>query len=132
MQIDDRLPPVVGVIDLILKQNGSYILIDHKTGRDFYPEDQLQMAIYLEYARQHFGGNHFSFYYEHYRWVRNLRRIRKPAFQRTEVIVAPHYWQEALRRIQGGYRVIENIKTTQQAKKEGECFRCPYRTICWG
>ena len=131
MQIDERLPPMVGVIDLILKQDGKIILIDHKTGHDFYPQDELQMAIYVEYARQHFGGNNFTFYYEHYRWVKNLKRIRKPAFQRTEVILPANYWRMAVRRIQSGFRVIEAIKTTQQAKKEGECFRCPYRNICW-
>ncbi len=131
MLIDEQLPPVVGVIDLILKQNGNYILIDHKTGRDFYPQDELQMAIYVEYARQRFGGDNFRFFYEHYRWVRNLKRIRKPAFQRTEVILPSHYWQLAMQRIQAGFRQIEKIKTTQQADKYGECFRCPYRNVCW-
>jgi hypothetical protein len=131
MLIDERLPPVVGVIDLILKQNGNYILIDHKTGRDFYPQDELQMAIYVEYARQRYGGSNFRFFYEHYRWVKNLQRIRKPAFQRTEVILPSYFWQLALARIQSGFRAIEGIKTTQEAKKEGECFRCPYQKICW-
>ncbi len=131
MLIDERLPPVVGVIDLILKQNGSYILIDHKTGRDFYPQDELQMAIYVEYARQRFGGDQFRFFYEQYRWVNNLKRIRKPAFQRPEVILPSYYWQLALSRIQSGFQQIERIKTTQQAKKEGECFRCPYFNVCW-
>ncbi len=131
MQIDERLPPVVGVIDLILKQNGNYILIDHKTGRDFYPQDELQMAIYVEYARQRYGGDNFRFFYEHYRWVRNLKRIRKPAFQRTEVILPSYYWQLALQRIHSGFRRIEEVKTTQRAPKEGECYRCPYLHVCW-
>ncbi len=37
MQIDESLPPCVGVIDLILKSDGRFILIDHKTGHDFTP-----------------------------------------------------------------------------------------------
>ncbi len=131
MLIDERLPPVVGVIDLILRQNGNYILIDHKTGRDFYPQDELQMAIYVEYARQRYGGDNFHFYYEHYRWVKNLKRIRKPAFQRTEGFLPPDYWRMAMQRIQSGFRHIEKIKTTQEAEKYGECYRCPYRNICW-
>ena len=130
MQIDERLPPCVGVIDLILQCDGTYILIDHKTGRDFYPQDELQMAIYVEYIKQHYGGGNFQFYYEQYRWVNHLERIRKPAFQRTEVILPKHYWTQAVERIQRGYRKIERIKTSGQALKNGDCFRCPYRNIC--
>jgi hypothetical protein len=130
MQIEERLPPMVGVIDLILKQEDRYILIDHKTGRDFYPQDELQMAIYVEFIRHLYGGGNFQFYYEQYRWVRRLDRIRKPAFQRTEVVLPPHYWQPALSRIRGAFRKIERIKSTGQAAKNGDCYRCPYRNIC--
>jgi CRISPR/Cas system-associated exonuclease Cas4 (RecB family) len=132
MQIDDQLPPCVGVIDLILKKDGNFILIDHKTGHDFYHQDELQMAIYVEYIKRRYGASDSRFYYEQYRWVNNLDRIRKPAFQRTEVILPTHYWQQALQRIQSSYQSIKKIKTSGTAMKNGECFRCPYRTVCWG
>lgn len=131
MQIDDQLPPCVGVIDLILKQDGKYILIDHKTGRDFYPQDELQMAIYVEYIKRRYGGSDSRFYYEQYRWVNNLNRIRKPAFQRTEVVLPGHSWQQSLQRIQSSFQSIREIKAKGVAAKDGECFRCPYRNICW-
>jgi hypothetical protein len=131
MQIDDQLPPCVGVIDLILKKDGKYILIDHKSGRDFYPHDELQMAIYVEYIKRRYGGSDSKFYYEQYRWVNNLDRIRKPAFQRTEVILPDHNWHQSLRRIQNGYQLIRKIRENGAATKAGECFRCPYRNICW-
>ena len=37
MSIAPDLPPCVGVIDLVLERRGAFILIDHKTGHDFYP-----------------------------------------------------------------------------------------------
>jgi CRISPR/Cas system-associated exonuclease Cas4 (RecB family) len=130
MHIHPDLPACVGVIDLILKQDGHFIVVDHKTGRDFYPQDELQMAIYVEYIRRHYQVNTCQFYYDHYRWVNNLKRIRKPAFQRTEVILAEDYWRQALARIQYGYQKIEKIKAAGQGDRNGECFRCPYRSVC--
>jgi hypothetical protein len=131
MLIDDTLPPCVGVIDLILQQNDHLIIIDHKTGHDFYPPDALQMAIYAAFAAKQYGATECAFFYDHYRWVNNLDRIRKPAIQRTEMMLPKGYSQEAMRRIRNGYQQIENIMKTKSAVKKGACFRCPYRRLCW-
>ncbi len=130
MSIHPDLPPCVGVIDLVLERDGAYILIDHKTGHDFYPEDQLQMAIYVEAMQRQFGQVACEFYYDHYRWVNNLARLRKPAFLRNQVCLPPSYWQTALARILSAYHLIEQIKNGRKANRYGECFRCPYRPIC--
>jgi len=130
MSIHTQLPPCVGVIDLILKQDDHFIVVDHKTGRDFYPQDELQMAIYVEYIKRFYGVNSCQFYYDHYRWVNNLSRIRKPAFLRTAVTLHDHYWQHALQRILTGYQRIQKILSANKGNKNGECFRCPYKRIC--
>ncbi len=130
MAIDPDLPPCVGVIDLVLRKGNTYILVDHKTGRDFYPQDELQMAIYVEYMRRMFGGAAYEFYYDQYRWVNNLSRIRKPAFQRSGVRISANDWGSALARIQKAYRLIVRIRETNRAACNGECFRCPYRGNC--
>lgn len=130
MIIDPDMPPCVGVIDLIVRKGDTYILVDHKTGRNFYPQDELQMTIYVEYIRRMFGDVKCEFHYDQYRWVNNLNRIRKPAFQREDVHLLPDYWQKALPRIRNGYKQIESIKTTNRAARNGECFRCPYRGNC--
>ncbi len=106
------------------------MIIDHKTGRDFYQPDVLQMAIYNQYVHTAFGANECEFYYDHYRWVNNLGRIRKPAMQRSRITIPPHYWKEALQRLQQGYVQIKRILATQSVVKNGECFRCPYRAVC--
>ncbi len=131
MTIDPTLPPCVGVVDLILKKDGRFILIDHKTGHDFYPQDELQMAIYVHYIRQTYGEVPCEFYYDHYRWVNNLGRIRKPAFQRTGVTDTRLAWSAALERIRAGWAAIERIRQRNWAPKTGQCFRCPYRKACF-
>ena len=131
MLIDPNISPCVGVIDLILKKDGKYILIDHKTGRDFYPDDELQMAIYMEYLKQEFGEQECEFYYEHYRWVNNLKRIRKPAFKRVQVCLPGAQWEKALERIRWGSLLIEEIRAGMRPVRNGECFRCPYRKNCY-
>jgi len=130
MMLEPDLPPCVGVIDLILKKDEKIILIDHKTGRDFYPDDELQMAIYMEYLRQAFGEEECEFYYEHYRWVNNLERIRKPAFQRVRVTPFGTPWKKTLERIRQGSEMIEEIRAGCRPARSGECFRCPYRKNC--
>lgn len=131
MLVDPELPPLVGVIDLILRKDDAIIIVDHKTGRDFYPEDELQMAIYVRYIQQQYGELACQFYYDHYRWVNNLARIRKPAFQRTQVNFTSARWPAALERIRNGALAADKIRTTKWVEKNGECFRCPYRKVCW-
>lgn len=131
MVVAPSLPPCVGVIDLILQKDDRIILVDHKTGRDFYPEDELQMAIYVQYVRDQFGDIPCEFYYDHYRWVNNLRRIRKSAFQRSRVSQSNLNWMNALERIRSGSERIQRIKTGKSAARNGECFRCPYHKACY-
>ena len=130
MLIDPHLPPCVGVIDLAARQEDTYIVVDHKTGRDFYPQDELQSAIYMEYMRREYGNVNSAFYYDHYRWVENLQRIRKPALQRTRIDLPPGTWLAALERIRLGYQRIEEILRDGCGLRYGECFRCPYRRTC--
>ena len=128
--ISSDLPPVIGVIDLILKQGERTLVIDHKSGRDFYPPDELQMAIYRQYIVHQLDVRECEFFYEHYRWVRNLQRIRKPAFLRSAVNLPLDGWQESMRRIHTAFGLMQHIRERNTAPKTGDCFRCPYRKNC--
>ncbi len=130
MLISPDLPPVIGVIDLILNQGGRYLVIDHKSGRDFYPPDQLQMAIYRQYIHHQYNVEDCEFFYDHYRWVKNLQRIRKPAFLRSAVDLPPDGWQNSLDRIHNAHQLMQQIRETNTAQKNGQCYRCPYRNMC--
>jgi len=132
MQLAPGLPACVGVIDLVLQHDGRVILVDHKTGRDFYPYDELQMAIYAEFIREQLSSLPCEFYYDHYRWVNNLGRIRKPAFQRTKVNIDGLDWPSALERISVAAEKMEKIHRTGRSQRDGPCFMCPMRGPCWG
>lgn len=132
MEIEEGMPPMVGVIDLVLRQNGDFTLVDHKTGRDFYPYDTLQVAIYAKHIEDAHAGTHSRLFYDHYRWVNNLERIRKPAFQRTEVHAETRDWGLYLERIRAGAAKIEYVREGRTPGKKGVCYMCPYRGICRG
>jgi len=129
--IDENLPPLVGVIDLLLKQDDKITIVDHKTGNDFYSPNELQVAIYLYYAQQKFPQYEVKIYYDQYRWVNNLGRIRKPPLLRSEVTLPLDSWHKALVRIRDGYKIMKNIREEDWAVRDGECFRCPFRNECW-
>jgi len=128
--MENEIPPVVGVIDLILRLGDTLILIDHKTGRDFYQPDILQMAVYLSYLRSTgFKGN-CGFYYDSYRWVENLARIRKPAFNRHQMEISDNEVEIQAKRLIAGYEGIRNLRQGKLPEMKGECFRCAYRNYC--
>ena len=131
MPLGDNLPPLVGVIDLILRKGSDFVVVDHKTGRDFYQPEAMQMAIYYHYLQSVFDGNNaMSFYYDHYRWVQSNARARKPLFQRMRVAESDLEWQPALKRIRDGYARIVHLENGGRAKTGELCFMCPYRQYC--
>lgn len=129
--MNDEIPPIVGVIDLILRRGDRLILIDHKTGRDFYQPDILQMAVYQNYLRSTGIEGECEFYYDSYRWVVNLARIRKPAFSRQQMMISQTDAGIQARRLAKGYEGIRILCRGGLPEKIGECFRCAYRHYCW-
>lgn len=125
------LPPLVGVIDLILKQNSSLVIVDHKTGRDFYQPEPLQMAIYKRYIESEISEcKETAFYYDHYRWVQSNMRARKPLFQRLRVSDSDLAWQPAFERIQEGYQRILELERGSHPRTGSICYMCPLRSYC--
>jgi hypothetical protein len=127
LAFSDKLPPLVGVIDLVLQDKNTIILVDHKTGRNFYPYDELQVAIYAQYIQSIYPNHNCQLYYDHYRWVNNLQRIRKPAFQRTLVEVQPDHAAQYRRRMYTAAKVIRHLRDGALPNHRGECFRCPFQ-----
>ncbi|NMC45781.1 MAG: PD-(D/E)XK nuclease family protein [Chloroflexi bacterium] len=130
LSIDENLPPLVGVIDLVLQEGNTIILVDHKTGRNFYPYDELQVAIYASYIQAQYPGYECHLYYDHYRWVNNLDRIRKPAFQRTRVEVQLDHQYLYRQRILTAASLIHRLRSSSTPSHSGKCYRCPYRYNC--
>ena len=126
----EDLPPLVGVIDLVLQDGDTIILVDHKTGRTFYPYDELQVAIYAHYIQSIYPGYDCRLYYDHYRWVNNLQRLRKPAFQRTLVEVQPAHDAQYRQRMYTASGVIQQLRDGAVPSHTGTCYRCPFQKNC--
>lgn len=124
----DGLPPLVGVVDLVLRRGATVAVVDHKTGRTFGEPDPIQLALYREHARRAHGAREVRAMFDQYRWVNDLTRARKPAFQRNEVALGS--WEEAFRRLRAGHRRMAEIEKGGRTTAEGECFRCPLRGVC--
>ena len=65
-----------------------------------------------------------------YRWVNDLTKIRKPAFQRQQVQLGRNAWREAICRMTDAWNEIQEIEKYHEAAASDECFRCPYKEIC--
>ena len=124
------LPPCLGVIDLILRKDGVFAVIDHKTGRTFGNADDMQLTTYRQYIARRYRTKQCLAYFDEYRWVNNLGRIRKPAFQRQEVCLSPAAWNETVGRFRRGYRMIRQIEAQDDGPGTGACYMCPFRDVC--
>jgi predicted RecB family nuclease len=124
------LPPCVGVADLVLRRGGTFAVVDHKTGKKFYGADELQLVLYREYVRRRYGATRCLTIVDEYRWVSDLARIRKPAFQRQVVQLGRNAWSQAIQRIASAWSEIREIEKSREAYGGGECFRCPFKGIC--
>jgi len=130
LSLGQSLPPCVGVIDLILRRVKTWVIVDHKTGKRFNEADELQLVLYREYVRRQYKAIRCLTFVDQYRWVPNLDRIRKPAFQRTPVRLAQSAWPQTTKRLALAHSRIREIEMTQEAWGRGECYLCPHKSSC--
>lgn len=130
LSLGPNLPPCIGIVDLVLRKDGVLAVIDHKTGKNFGNTDPLQMAVYRQHAVTKHKAEKCLTFFDEYRWVNNLGRIRKPAFQRTAVQLRSTAWASAVRRFAKGHVRIRRIEKTQDAPGTGQCYLCPFREAC--
>jgi hypothetical protein len=77
------------------------------------------------------GAKNVEAYFDSYRWVNNLTRIRKPAHVRTRVSLGSHSWGQALERLKAGYKAIKEVEAAgEKSPGGGRCFMCPLRGVC--
>lgn len=128
LSLGNRLPPLIGVIDLLLRKGRTFLVVDHKTGKNFYEQDELQLHLYREHVRRAFKPTRCLACFDEYRWVNDLESIRKPAFRRTPVKAKP--WESTLGRISLAYEAIRRIHKTGDAAGEDKCFACHLKDVC--
>lgn len=124
------LPPLIGIIDLLLSKGDVFLVVDHKTGKKLCKQDELQLHLYREYVRRAFKPKRLLSYFDEYRWVNNLQRIRVPAFRRTYVSYASKSWLKSLERIKDAYKTIRHIERTGNANSGYICYTCHLSGVC--
>jgi len=130
LDLGDELPPLLGIVDLVLRRGDEFMVIDHKGVRRFGDSDRLQLVLYRQYVLRQYNADECMACFDQYRWVNDLDRIRKPASQRTEVKTREGGWNSALRRIGRTHRSMQKIERTGAASADGDCIVCPYRSQC--
>lgn len=124
------LPPLIGVIDLLLRKGDTVLVVDHKTGKNLYVQDELQLHLYGEHVRRAYRPRKILACFDEYRWVNDLKRIRVPAFRRTNVRCTIGGWPKVLKRIQQGYKKMRQIERTGEATSSAGCYACHLKDIC--
>lgn len=130
LDLGPDLPPCLGIVDLVQRRGDEYAVIDHKGGKRFSAIDRLQLVLYREYARREYGAQRWAAYFDQYRWVNNLARVRKPAFCRTKVTIRDGTWKRTLRRVTTRHRQMLKIEQAGSATATGDCMICPFRDQC--
>ena len=130
LSLGSKLPPCIGVIDLLLRRGRSFLVVDHKSGKNFNEPDETQLLIYREYVRRRYKPKECLTIYDEYRWVSNLLRVRKPAFRRTEVSHKKNAWAKALKRLTDSHRDMQGIRKVKNAPATGPCYMCPFKERC--
>jgi hypothetical protein len=88
------------------------------------------MVVYRQHALAKYKADRCLMFFDEYRWVNNLGRIRKPAFQQTAVRLRATAWASAVRRFSKDHQRIRRIEKAKDAPETGQCYLCPFRGAC--
>lgn len=124
------MAPCVGVIDLVLRREDTFAVVDHKTGSTFAELEPFQLAVYREHVVRSYGAKKCLAMFDQYRWVNSLDRIRKPAFQRVTLPESLVGWKVASARLAKAQKRIHELEAGRKAKADGPCFMCPLKDDC--
>jgi len=131
MDLAPELPPVIGIIDLVLRADRSYVVVDHKTSKRFNDLDSGQLELYAEQVRRSREVTECAAAFDEYRLVPDLQRVRKPVFRRTPVAVSPAGVPAMIGRYARAWERIARIQGEDDATPGAECWFCRPRQACW-
>lgn len=131
MDLAPGLPPVIGIIDLVLRADRSYLVVDHKTSKRFNDLDLGQLELYAEYVRRSREVTECAAAFDEYRFVPNLQRVRKPVFRRSPVAVSPAHVPAMIGRYTRAWERIARIQCEDDATPAADCWFCRPRQARW-
>jgi len=118
------LPPIIGIADLIIRKGKSLAVVDHKTGKSFNDHDPDQLVLYAEHVGRLHNARVTAGFFDEYRLVPNLDRIRKPAFRRTGVPLSKKMLPPLIRRYKSAWKEIQLLKKGDPPSAAYDCWFC--------
>ncbi len=124
MDLCRSLPPIIGVPDLVLSQNGAFVVVDHKTSKTFKDLDSAQLVLYAEHIRHDHATNAIVGAFDEYRLVPDLSKIKKPVFRRTPVSVDRSFLPALIRRYRNAWKSIARMSPSRKPAPSPDCWQC--------
>jgi hypothetical protein len=124
MDLAPGLPPIIGISDLVLRRNGSLVLVDHKTSKSFNALDPAQLVLYAEHLRRQHATQCIVGVFDEYRLVPDLSTIRKPAFRRTPVSVDRSLLPALIRRYRQAWKQTLAMLRDGEPSPSPDCWAC--------
>ena len=118
------LPPIIGSADLIIRKGKSLVVVDHKTGKSFNDHDPGQLVLYAQHVGRLHNARVNAGFFDEYRLVPNLDRIRKPAFRRTEVRLSKKMLPPLIRRYKSAWEKIQDLEKGKPPSAAYDCWFC--------
>ena len=124
LDLGPSLPPIIGIADLIIRKGKSLVVVDHKTGKTFNDHDPSQLVLYAEHVGRLHKARVTAGFFDEYRLVPNLDRIRKPAFRRTEVRLSKKMLPPLILRYKSAWEKIQLLKMGEPPSAAYDCWFC--------
>lgn len=131
MDLAPDLPPIIGIPDLVLRRNGSLLVVDHKTSKSFNELDPSQLVLYAEYLRRSHSVQSIIGVFDEYRLVPDLSTIRMPAFRRTPVAVDHTLLPPLIKRYRKAWKGILSMYKHGEPSPSSECWTCNQTTYSY-
>jgi hypothetical protein len=128
MDLAAGLPPIIGIPDLLLRHEGSLILVDHKISTSFKVLDSSQLVLYAENLRRQYATNCIVGVFDEYRLVPDLSTINKPAFRRTPVSVDRSFLPNLISRYRRAWKKIISMQKNGEPNPSPDCRTCNFST----
>ena len=116
------LPPIIGVVDLILRDGTDFLVVDHKTGSRIEKQDAGQLVLYAEHVRRKYGAKRCDGAFDQYRMVPNLEKVRTPVHKRTLVKIRPTRSAALVPRYRRAWTSIQSIRSANNAWRGENCW----------
>ena len=124
MDLAPGLPPIIGITDLVLRLEETWIVVDHKTIRQKTNHDPSQLVLYAEHVRRMHSSKCVIGVFDSYRLVPDLKTATRYPFQRIPVSVDRSLLPPLVTRYRKAWKKISAMKPGHVPTANSDCYKC--------